>query len=57
LPSRNPPLAVLLRVRHPKKAPMKKVTVNGKPWQDFDVASETVRLAGCLGKVAVEIRY
>jgi hypothetical protein len=57
LPSRNPPKAVLFRVRHPKKAPMKKVTVNGKPWQDFDVASETVRLAGCLGKVAVEIRY
>ena len=31
MPSRNPPKAVLLRLRHPKALPMKSVTVNGRP--------------------------
>ena len=57
LPSRQAPKAVLLRLRHPTGAPMRSATVDGKPWHDFDVASETVRLTGLRGTVRVEVRY
>jgi len=35
---------VLLRLRHPKGAQLRQVTVNGKPWQDFDAEEEWVRV-------------
>jgi len=50
------PAAVLLRVRHPRSAPMRGVTVDGKEWKDFDAAGEAVRLRG-IGTLAVAIRY
>jgi len=57
MPSRNPPREVCLTLRHPKSAPIKSVTVNGKPWKDFDPAKEVVRLQGLQGNVAVSVFY
>jgi hypothetical protein len=57
VPARNAPKEILLRLRHPKAAPIKSVTVNGKEWKDFDPARELVRLTGLTGKAAVAITY
>jgi hypothetical protein len=57
IPSRNPPKTVLLRLRHPQAKPMKQVTVDGKPWTDFDAAKETISLHDLQGKVQVEANY
>jgi hypothetical protein len=55
-PSRQP-RQVLLRLRHPKSAPLKAVTVNGKPWTEFDKDKETITLKGLTGTVAVTAQY
>ena len=57
MPSRKPPKAVLLRLRHPKAAPIKAVEVDGKPWKDFDGGREVVRLTHGQGKITVVARY
>ena len=57
LPSRKPAREVLLRIRHPKSSRIKVVTVNGKPWSDFDPTREIVKLHGLTGKVTIETRY
>ena len=57
MPSRKPPKAVLLRLRHPKSLPIKSVTVNGSPWTDFDPAKEVISLHGVEGTVKVESHY
>ncbi|HXP63756.1 MAG TPA: hypothetical protein VN829_24835, partial [Dongiaceae bacterium] len=57
IPSRNPPKSVLLRLRHPEAALIKRVTVNGKDWRGFDNARELIRLDGLSGAVAVTVRY
>ena len=41
----------------PQAAPIKSVTVNGKPWKDFDAAREVIRLHGLQGTVKVEAVY
>jgi hypothetical protein len=53
----KPPQAVMLRFRHPKAAPIKSVTVNGREWKDFDKDKECVALKGLTGKVTVSARY
>jgi len=57
MPSRRPPESVLLRLRHPKALPIRSVTLNGKPWTDFDPAKEVVSLHDLNGTVNVESRY
>jgi hypothetical protein len=57
LPVRNQPKQILLRLRHPRAAPINSVTVNGGPWTDFDPERETIRLGGLRGKVKVDVRY
>ena len=57
MPSRNAPKAVLLRLRHPKAAPIKSVTVNAKNWKDFDPLKELVNLRSLTGTVRVEVSY
>jgi hypothetical protein len=57
MPSRNPPREVWLRLRHPKSAPIKSVTVNGKEWKDFNKAKEVVELKGLTGTVKVTAQY
>jgi hypothetical protein len=57
MPTRTPPQAVLLRLRHPKALPIKSVTVNGKAWKDFDADKECVRLSNLIGTVHVTVGY
>ena len=57
MPSRNPPQAVLLRLRHPQAATIKSVAVNGRPWTDFEPAKELIRLHGLQGATEVEATY
>jgi len=57
MPERGNPKAVLLRLRHPNSTLMTSVTVNGKPWKDFDRSKEVVRLHGLSGSVTVDVRY
>ena len=57
MPSRKAPREVLLRLRHPEGLPMKRVTVNGKPWSGFSAAEECVKLVGASGEVHVEALY
>jgi hypothetical protein len=57
LPSRNPAGQVMLCLRRPDAAPVREVRVNGKPWDEFDAARETLRLTGLSGTVTVEVRY
>ena len=44
LSDRNPPRELLVRFRHPQEKPLRSVLVNGKPWKDFDVKKEWVRI-------------
>jgi hypothetical protein len=57
MPSRRAPQEVVLRFRHPKSAPIKAVTVNGKPWTEFSTDKETITLKGLTGQVAVTAQY
>ncbi len=51
------PKEVVLRFRHPKTAPIKAVTVNGKPWTAYNKDKETISLKGLTGTVAVSAQY
>lgn len=55
VPSRTPPRDVVLRLRHPRAVPIKSVTVNGRPWREFD--AETVRLHRIRQTAVVAVRY
>jgi hypothetical protein len=57
MPSRGGQKAVLLRLRHPRAAPIRRVTVNGRAWEQFDNGKEVIRLEGLTGTVAVEAAY
>jgi hypothetical protein len=57
IPSRNPVEKVLLRLRHPWAAPIKKVTVNGRPWNHFDPDQEVITLTGLPGEAVVVASY
>jgi hypothetical protein len=57
MPFRKAPEKVLLRFRHPKAAPIQSVTVNGKPWSDFNKGKETIALKGLTGAVIVTVQY
>jgi hypothetical protein len=57
LPARNKPQAVLLRLRHPRAAPILSVEVNGRPWKNFKPEQELIRLEGFEGPLAVTVRY
>lgn len=57
MPKRSAPREVRLRLRHPRSAPIKSVTVNGKRWPDVDRGQETVRLHDLTGHVTVVAHY
>jgi hypothetical protein len=57
IPARKAPKEVILRLRHPKAAPIKAVTVNGQPSTAFNTDKETIELKGLTGTVAVTARY
>jgi len=48
---------VVLRLGHPKAAPIKSVTVNGKESREFDQARELVTLRSLTGTVTVVVNY
>ncbi len=48
----SPPAALLVRLRHPDRTPIRVVTVNDRPWEDFDPAQEWVRI-----RLPAEPRY
>jgi hypothetical protein len=55
-PTRVVPGSIVLHLRHPGKAALKCVTVNGKSWSGFDAAKETVTLP-VSGHLRVEATY
>ena len=57
VPGRRPLKSVILRLRHPKAAPIKSVTVNGEPWARFNKDKETIELMNLAGKVTVVASY
>jgi hypothetical protein len=57
LPSRYPANAVWLRLRHPRATAIRRVSVNGQDWPDFDPTREAVKLHGQTGEVSIEVRY
>ncbi len=57
MPTRKNPASVVLRLRHPKSAPMMSVTVNGKPWTEFNRDKETITLNGLTGQMTVTAKY
>jgi len=57
VPSRKAPDVIHLRLRHPKAAPIKSVTVNGQAWPDFDTVKEIVNLHEVTGTTMVVANY
>ena len=57
IPSRKPLKSIILRFRHPKAAPIKSVTINGKPWKKFDRDKEVINLTGLQGTATVVANY
>lgn len=55
-PSKEAP-RILVRFRHPEKAPIRSAKVNGKEHREFDPTSGDVNISGLQGKVTVEVRY
>ncbi len=56
-PKRNPPANLFLRLRHPASAPLKRVTINGREWKNFDAAKEWISLPHANGEVKVAAHY
>jgi hypothetical protein len=57
VPTRQAPESIVLRLRHPKSSPIKRVTINGQRSGAFDAAKETITLTQPRGKVSVRIDY
>jgi hypothetical protein len=58
LPSVSPAARIKLRLRAPEGHRIRSVTANGKPWEQFDTAEETVTLPpGSKGRVALTVSY
>ncbi len=55
-PDRNPAKTVYLAARTPEGS-IREVTINGKPWTDFDAANETIRLPRTKDKLKIGIRF
>jgi hypothetical protein len=43
-PNRARPKTLYLRLRHPEKAPIKQVTLNGRPWKRFNPEKEWIEI-------------
>ncbi|MHB8973404.1 MAG: hypothetical protein ACYC4N_23440, partial [Pirellulaceae bacterium] len=56
-PTRKPPQHIVLRVRHPEGKPMRAVTVDGKPHQEFDPGQDTITLAPAATTLHVRVQY
>ena len=56
-PGRNPPEALVLRVRHPEGKPWRTVEVTGGECAGSDVARHTITLRASGGAIHVRVRY
>jgi len=56
-PTRNPPVEIILRLRHPERKPMKAVTVNDKTHIDFNCELEIIRLTEVTEKIKIKATY
>lgn len=56
-PQRNGPANVYLRLRHPDQAALKRVTVNGRSWKQFDSAREWIQLPAEPKQLKVTAHY
>jgi len=54
LPRRNPPARATLRLRHPCRAPIARVEIDGEDWKCFDGSGETISLP--LGRGALKVK-
>ncbi|MCC7261590.1 MAG: hypothetical protein IT369_03615 [Candidatus Latescibacteria bacterium] len=57
IPTRSPIEKLRLRLRHPRTAPLRAVTVNGHPWHHFDPDQEVITLTGLQGEAVVVASY
>jgi hypothetical protein len=52
------PATTVVRLRAPGQEKMKAVSLNGKPWEQFNAETETITIpAGITGKINLEARY
>ena len=57
-PRRNRPKAIFVRVRHPQRHPIERVTINGQPYDQFDVNKEWIVLPGTVeGQQQIMVSY
>jgi hypothetical protein len=56
-PSREPCVAIHIRLRHPNGLKLKRVTVNGRPHETFDPARELVTITNPCGKAIIQAYY
>ena len=56
-PGRQQPANLYLRLRHPEQSLLKRVTVDGRSWKDFDAAKEWIRLPASTSKLKVIAYY
>ncbi|HEU0040366.1 MAG TPA: hypothetical protein VFR76_13945, partial [Verrucomicrobiae bacterium] len=54
-PKRNPPEQIRLRFREPDEHPLASVTLNGKPWKQFE--GEWVQLPGDIGSATIVAKF
>jgi len=57
LPDKYTAKKVVLRLRHPDGKPIQSVTVQDKPYADFDPRKETITLAPAGGTITVRAKY
>jgi len=56
-PTRRAPKQILLRFRHPEGTPLRRVEVNGRPWDQFDARREWVALPALTNRTTVTAFY
>ena len=56
-PQRTPPAALVLRLRHPYRTPMRAVTVDGKESTTFDAKDGTIRIEPTRARITVRADY
>jgi hypothetical protein len=57
MPSRTKPREALLRLRHPRAARIRSVTIDGRDWTEFEPSMEIIRLPSLPGRLVVRARY
>ncbi len=56
-PTTRPPSQMVLRLRHPDEKPIRTVTVDGKPHENFDPATEIIRFSPGPSQMTIRVEY